>query len=229
MILGHRGDPHRAPENTLRSFQLALDAGADGVELDVQPSADGVAVVLHDATLERTTDVGGAVAALPWAEIARARLAGGEGVPRLEEVASWAAGAHAWLNVELKAAGAEAVSLRLLDEAGLLSRTIFSSFLPEVVEQVGYLAPGALRFLLLEQWDPAARDALHRSGAGGVCLHHQAATPGALGELAAAGLPVVVWTVDDPVRMRALLGAEVAAIITNTPATGVTIRHELGF
>ena len=228
LILGHRGDPRRAPENTLRSFQLALEAGADGVELDVQPSADGVAVVIHDETLARTTDAAGAVATLPWTEIARARLAGGERVPRLEEVASWASEAGAWLNVEFKATGTEATSLRILDEAEMLPRTIFSSFLPEVVARIGRLASGAHRLLLLEQWDPAARHALHRSGASGVCLHHRAATPEVLGELAAAELPVVVWTVDDPVRMRALLGAGVAAIITNVPATGATIRHELG-
>src|SRR5215211_2975476 len=72
LILGHRGAPRGAPENTLRAFRLALEEGADGVELDVQPSADGVPVVLHDDTLDRTTDATGDVATLSWARISEA-------------------------------------------------------------------------------------------------------------------------------------------------------------
>src|SRR5262245_3514397 len=99
LVLGHRGAPRAAPENTLRAFQLAMELGADGVELDVQPSADGVPVVLHDDTLDRTTDGSGDVATLPWARIAEAR-ADGEPVPRLEQVVEWAADVGAFLNVE---------------------------------------------------------------------------------------------------------------------------------
>jgi glycerophosphoryl diester phosphodiesterase len=219
LVLGHRGSPREAPENTLRAFRLALAAGADGVELDVQPSADGVAVVIHDDTLRRTTDRAGSVLALPWDEVRRAR-AGGEPVPRLEEAAAWAAESGAWLNVEVKSPGAEAASVAAIAGAGVMERTFFSSFLPGVVEEVGRLAPHAARFFLTERWDDAVRDVVRALGVRGVCLQERIATPAVLAELRAAGLDAVVWTVDDPRRIRALAEAGVRAVITNLPAAG---------
>jgi glycerophosphoryl diester phosphodiesterase len=225
LVLGHRGSPARAPENTMLAFRLALEEGADGVELDVQPAGDGAPVVIHDATLARTTDRSGAVAALSWDEIGAAR-AGGEPVPRLEEAAAWAAESGAWLNVEIKSPGAEAASLAAVEAAGVLGRTFFSSFLPDVVARVGELAPHAARYLLSEQWDDETRAAALRLGVRGVCLHHAAATPSALAELRGARLDVVVWTVDDPARLRELLRAGVRAVITNHPARGVEALRE---
>lgn len=227
LILGHRGAPAEAPENTLRSFRLALAQGANGVELDVQPSADGVPVVIHDATLERTTSGRGAVAALPWSALATLDAGGGERIPRLDEVAVWAAESGAWLNVELKAAGVEATSLATLSEAGVLERTIFSSFLPAVVREVGRLAPGVRRYLLTERWDARVHAVAAEVGAGGICLVGRAAAPQALRQLAEARLSVIVWTVDDPLRFEALLQAGVEAIITNFPGRGAAIRRAL--
>ncbi|HYW07014.1 MAG TPA: glycerophosphodiester phosphodiesterase family protein, partial [Longimicrobium sp.] len=169
LILGHRGAPREAPENTLRAFRLARDHGADGVELDVQPSADGVPVVIHDLTLDRTTDSGGLVAALAWERLAAVR-AGGEPLARLESVAEWAAESGAWLNVEIKSAGIEAESAAAIEGAGLIPRTFFSSFLPEVVARVGDVAPSATRFLLTEDWSAAVLATARELGVRGVCL-----------------------------------------------------------
>jgi glycerophosphoryl diester phosphodiesterase len=226
LVLGHRGSPARAPENTLRGFRLAAEEGADGVELDVQPAADGTPVVIHDATLDRTTDTRGEVAALGWEGISAAR-AGGEPVPRLEQAARWAAESGAWLNVEIKAPGAEAASIAAIEAAGVLGRTFFSSFLPDVVARVGELAPHATRFLLTELWDDDARASARRLDVRGVCLHHAAATPAALDELRGAGLDVVVWTVNEPARLAELLRAGVRAVITNHPARGVAALREV--
>jgi len=226
LVLGHRGSPARAPENTLLAFRLALEEGADGVELDVQPGGDGTAVVIHDATLDRTTDRRGAVAALSWEEVSAARSRS-EAVPRLEQAAAWAAESGAWLNVEIKSPGAEAASVAAIEAAGVLDRTFFSSFLPDVVARVGELAPHAARFLLSERWDDVARATARRLGVRGVCLHHSAATPAALAELQGAGLDVVVWTVDDSRRLRELLRAGVRGVITNHPARGVEALREV--
>ncbi len=226
LVLGHRGSPARAPENTLLAFRLAREEGADGVELDVQPASDGAPVVIHDATLDRTTDGRGAVAALSWAEVAAARSRG-EPVPRLEQAARWAAESGAWLNVEIKSPGAEAAAIAAVEAAGVLDRTFFSSFLPDVVARVGEIAPHASRFLLAERWDDGARATARRLGVRGVCLHHGAATPAALAELQGTGLDVVAWTVDDPGRLRELLRAGVRAVITNHPARGVEALREV--
>lgn len=227
LVLGHRGSPARAPENTLLAFRLALQEGADGVELDVQPAGDGAPVVIHDPTLDRTTDGRGAVAAMSWTGVSAAR-SGGEPVPRLEWVAAWAAESGAWLNVEIKSPGAEAASIAAIEAAGVLDRTFFSSFLPDVVARVRELAPHAARFLLAERWDDATRATTRRLGIRGVCLHHSAATPAALAELRGAGLEVVVWTVDDPARLRELLRAGIMGVITNHPARGVEALREAG-
>lgn len=227
LILGHRGAPLERPENTLGGFRTAVEAGADGVELDVQRSADDVPVVIHDPTLDRTTDGSGEVRAHPWSDLS-ARCAGpGEPLRRLEEVAGWAADAGAWLNVELKAEGTEAAALAALEHAGVLDRTLVSSFLPEVVMEVGKLAPGVRRALVTESWDATVAGLTRDSGAGGVCIHRGLATPELLKKLAAAGLSTVVWTVDDPAEIRDLLRAGVAGIITNDPRRAVEIRRSV--
>jgi glycerophosphoryl diester phosphodiesterase len=223
LILGHRGAPRAAPENTIAGFTLALDAGADGVEMDVQLSADGVPVVIHDDTLRRTTGARGRVDRLSWRRISELRT-GGEPVPSLEQAGAWAAATGAWLNVEIKAMGAAAATLAVLEEAGIAERVIVSSFHVSVVEQVGRLDPHAARYLLLERWDAAARTALETSGAGGVCLRVDVATDAVLAELEPCGLPVVVWTVDDPRRLRELLGSSVRAVITNRPELAARLR-----
>ncbi|HYJ79105.1 MAG TPA: glycerophosphodiester phosphodiesterase family protein, partial [Longimicrobiaceae bacterium] len=226
LILGHRGAPRQAPENTLAAFRLALEQGADGVELDVQPSGDGVAVVIHDDTLQRTTDAAGAIPMLPWERIAAAR-ARGEPVPRLEEAARWAAETGAWLNVEIKSSGAEAAALVAVREAGIMERAFFSSFLPEVVAEVGRLDPEATRCFLTERWNDQVRATAARLEVHGVCLKDRIATAAVLAELRAKGLAVVVWTVDDARRIAALLRAGVQAVITNQPAVGAGVRREI--
>ena len=226
LILGHRGAPLEAPENTFGGFRLAVEHGADGVELDVQRSADGAPVVIHDLTLDRTTDGSGEVRAHSWAELSLLHAGPGEPLRRLGEVADWAAGAGAWLNVELKGEGTEAAALATLERAGVLERTLVSSFLPTVVLEVGRLAPGIRRALVTEAWDATVAGLVRDSGAGGVCIHRALATPERLAELAAAGLSVVVWTVDDPAEVRALLRAGVASIITNDPRRAVAVRRE---
>jgi len=209
----------------MRGFRRAVEVGADGVELDVQPSADQVAVVIHDATLDRTTDGTGSVPALPWESIAAART-GGEPVPRLEQAAAWAAESGAWLNVEVKSPGAEAAALAAIRDAGVMERTFFSSFLPEIVAEVGRLAPHATRYFLTKRWDNEVRAGVRALGVQGVCLHLPIATSEVLDELRREGLAAVVWTVDDPAEIRRLVRAGVRAVITNRPETGVAVRRE---
>jgi glycerophosphoryl diester phosphodiesterase len=221
LILGHRGAPLDAPENTLRSFALALRRGADGVELDVRRARDGVPVVIHDDTLRRTFGVDERVDQHPWSALQRLTDAQ---LPSLAQAAAWAASAGAWLNVELKEAGAEAATLQVLREAGLLSRCFLSSFDPAVVEEVGRLDPEVPRFLLVERWHEDAQEALARSGAHGVCLEVGAASALNLEVLRNDDLPVVVWTVNDRDRIHELLAAGVAAVITNHPSLAAEAR-----
>jgi glycerophosphoryl diester phosphodiesterase len=224
LILGHRGAPFDAPENTLRAFALALEQGADGVELDVQRARDGVPVIVHDDTLDRTSTALGRIADHDWPALAR--LTGAE-LPSLEQAAAWAAASGAWLNVEIKAQRVEAATVEVLRATRLTERAFVSSFDPAVVAEFARSAPELRRFLLTEEWDEAAQEAVAASDAQGVCLHVDAATPLTLEVLHNDALPVVVWTVDAPSRMRELLDAGVAAIITNRPRVAAEIRREV--
>lgn len=220
LILGHRGAPLEAPENTFASFRRAIERGADGVELDVQRSADEVPIVIHDLTLDRTTNGRGEVAGLPWRALARLDAGEGEPLRRLREVADWAAGARAWLNVELKTAGIEARTLAVLRRARVLRRTLVSSFLPTAVLEVGRLAPRVKRALVTESWDPIVAGLVRDAGAGGVCIERRLASPALIDELSAAGLFTVVWTVDEQAEIESVLRMGVAAVITNRPERG---------
>src|SRR5256885_16654645 len=92
LILGHRGAPAEAPENTLASFRRAAELGADGIELDVQRSADGRLPLIHDARVDRTTDGHGTVGELPWATLAALDAGNGERIPTLDDLLAFAAG-----------------------------------------------------------------------------------------------------------------------------------------
>jgi len=139
-IVGHRGNSAHAPENTIESFRQAIAAGAECVELDVHLSADGVAVVIHDPTLDRTTDASGAVASLP---IDRIRQADGGArftrdgrsfpyrgtgllVPTLEEVLRDLGDVP--LLVEIKTSAASREARRLIERYGAESRCVVESF-----------------------------------------------------------------------------------------------------
>lgn len=100
-ISGHRGASAELPENTLAAFRRALDHGADGIELDVALTSDGVPVVMHDETVDRTTDGTGAVSELTLDQLRTLDAGGGEPVPTLDEVLALAAG-RAEVNIELK-------------------------------------------------------------------------------------------------------------------------------
>jgi glycerophosphoryl diester phosphodiesterase len=224
LILGHRGSPREAVENTLASFAAALSAGADGVELDVRRSRDGEPVVIHDDTLDRTMGVKGCVSRLHWSAVER--LSGAR-VPSLAQAAAWARASGAWLNIELKSAGVEEAVVKLVGEAGIRDRTIVSSFQAESVRRVGEIDPIITRYFLAERWDQKARRMIDRADARGLCLRVDAATPEVLADLRARGVPVIVWTVNDPVVMTDLLHAGVAALITDDPSVAVRLRDEL--
>lgn len=140
-IVGHRGNAAYAPENTIESFRQALAGGAECVELDVRLSADGVPVVMHDATLDRTTDFAGAVASLSADRIqaanaaARFTLDGGRTfpyrdkglrVPRLEDVLTELVDVS--LLLEIKTAQASPATRRLIERHGAESRCVIESF-----------------------------------------------------------------------------------------------------
>ena len=225
LVIAHRGASGTRPENTLTAFRRAESLGAHMIELDVQLTADGEVVVLHDWTLDRTTDGRGAVRDAAFADV-RALDAGSwfdpafrdERVPRLADVLAAVA---LPINVELKPVGddgLEARALAVVDAAGAGDRVEFSSFDPGALGRLRARAPAA-RLAVLWDEGPVA-DAVHlaeRVGARALHLRKDRVTAAAVATAAAARLPVRAWTVNDPSESRRLAALGVSGIFTDFP------------
>lgn len=107
-VYGHRGASSTLPENTLSAFELAFEVGAEGIELDVALSADGIPIVMHDRSIDRTTDGTGDVNALTLEQLRGMDAGGGQRIPTLDEVLALALRYGAEVNIEIKAADAAA-------------------------------------------------------------------------------------------------------------------------
>lgn len=223
-LYAHRGASAEAPENTLAAFRQALAAGADGIELDVQLSADGIPVVLHDDTLDRTSDGHGAVAEWPLTGL-EALDAGswfaaefaGEPLPTLAATLELLAG-RLRLNLEVKDARAGLLVLELLGQFPSADAVI-SSFDHALLAQLRQVAPQQPLAVLQEGggW----RAAVARAAALGACAFHPHVDLVSRPLLAACrrlALPVYPWTVDEPAQARALARAGAAGLFTNDPA-----------
>lgn len=238
LVIGHRGASADAPENTLESFRLALEQGADALELDVHLSADGVPVVIHDPDLRRTTDRAGAVASLTLEELRRvdagARFTpdGGRSfpwrdrgvrVPTLAEVVSELPGVP--LLIELKTAAAQEPVRRVLEEHDAVERSVPASALDAALElfravrmRYGASAREIARLYFGTACGMAPRSAAYSLLS--VPVRHRGLyvpTRWFLGAARRLGAPVHVWTVDDPALAARLFDAGAAGVVTNRP------------
>ena len=226
LIIAHRGASAYAPENTIAAFELAVRQGADMIELDVQRSADGVLVVFHDDTTERWDGRKRRAAMCTLAEL-RALDIGGERVATLAETCAFARERGVRLNVELKAAGFGAEVARMLRAERIEELVLISSFVEAALHESAAANPRIPRAYLMgnDTWRPDVRfreawpfGALRRTGA--LAWHPTTELPFVnmlIPRVRRAGYQVNVWTVDDPVIMRRLIGLEVDGIITNVP------------
>jgi glycerophosphoryl diester phosphodiesterase len=223
LLLGHRGSPRVHPENTLAGFQAALDAGLDGVELDVRRLADGTLVIHHDPALQ-----GGR--ALP--ELTRAELPAA--VPTLDDALAWAADTGAYVNVELKyeAAHPDDRVGRTLDSVrahGLARRVILSSFNPLLLRAARGLAPDIERGLLIHRaYRTGPLDAVPLAmrwvGAAALHPHHTLVDPALMAQARRGGWRVNTWTVNEATDVARLTALGVDALIGDLPATLLTAR-----
>ncbi len=231
--IAHRGASAIAPPNTLAAFRRAAQLGADGVELDVHLSADGVPVVIHDFTVDATTDGTGRVGEMPLAALKELDAGSrfdpafaGERIPTLEEVFT-EVGGRLLINVELKSMpgndypGLEAAVAALIRRHDLTAQVLVSSFNPFALRRFRREMPEVPIGFLYET-APLSRAA--RLAAAVVGLRPHAVhpwwgmiTPQTVRRAHARGRRVVAWTVDDPAAMARLAEWGVDAIITNHP------------
>ena len=237
--IAHRGAGKLAPENTLAAFRVGAAHGYRAFECDVKLSADGLPFLLHDDTLERTTDGSGIAGERPWAELSRldagawhSRAFAGEPVASFDAIARFVLRNGYALNIEIKpTAGAEvetgrAVALRAAALwAGAALPPLLSSFRPDALYAAREAAPQLPRALLLSTlWD-GWFDIATRLGCAAV-VTEQALMDAALAErLHGAGLRALCYTVNDPAGAARLLALGIDGLITDavdvlSPAVG---------
>jgi len=233
-ILGHRGRPTGdTPENTLAAVEAALADGADGVEIDVRMTADGVAVCVHDAGLQRVAGVARGVRSLTLAELAAIRV-GGHSVPTVADVLRVMAGRGRLvldLKPEQRPRALLAAVANAITEPGIrLPALVLSSFDGSVLAAAAAMAPQLDRAVILTGAEPPSQVLAQAVGRGDVALHVPARTVFGAPELVAAahghGLAVRVWTVNRPVDARLLRLLDVDALISDVPGElRVTLRQ----
>jgi glycerophosphoryl diester phosphodiesterase len=231
LLLGHRGSPRAKHENTLESFQMAIEAGLDGIELDVQRSLNGVLVVHHDFHLPD----GRLIAALNDHEILNLELPGGLRVPTLEAVLGWAKTVGVYVNIEIKSEtmtsdGRETETVHLIERLGVGKQVIISSFNPASIVRLR-LANAHLETALLyakEEHAPWLLEEARLAPVLGVTAlhpHHSLVTPELMARAKTRGWRVNVWTVNDLELGVNLLSMGVNALIGDDPAILLEARE----
>ena len=240
LILAHRGASAHAPENTMAAFELALEQGAHGFELDAKLSADGEVVVIHDPSVERTTNGQGRVSQLDLAALRNLDAGSffldefkGEKIPTLAEVFE-TLGKRAIINVELTnyktpRDGLADEVCELVQRFGLLDSVLFSSFLPSNLARTRSLLPGVPRGLLaLGGWIGWWARSFGFNFGDYQALHPglQDVTPQQIARVHRLKRRIHVWTVNAIEDMRRLIGWGVDGIITDDPKLAMDIIAE---
>lgn len=237
-VIAHRGASAHAPENTLAAFELAASQGAEALEFDVKLTGDGHVIILHDQTVDRTTNGSGDLRRMPLAAV-RELDAGvrfpekyaGERIPLLSEVLE-ALGKKLFLNIELTnyatpLDGLVPKVVELVAKFGLQERILFSSFFPRNLAQARKLLPGVpLGLLAWPGWMGwPARAFAFRSNiyqAFHPCLAD--VTPALVSRVQAAGRRIHVWTVNAEADLKRMIGCGVDGIFTDDPALACRLR-----
>ncbi|QBJ96493.1 glycerophosphodiester phosphodiesterase [Rhodococcus sp. ABRD24] len=228
LIVAHRGNSSVAPENTMLAFGSAVRAGADMIEIDVHVDGDGTFVVIHDDTVDRTTDGTGAVQALSTEDIRRldagagfAVDTAGQRVPLLTDVVDlMVVHPHLRLLLELKGDWEPDQVKQLLGVLEpVLPRVLPQSFYVATVRALGEVAPDAPRGLLVLGIDEAVMALCADLGvtACNPYVGFVRENIGVIADLHAAGLQTFVWTANEPEQWRLLVDAGVDGVITDRP------------
>jgi glycerophosphoryl diester phosphodiesterase len=219
LIIGHRGAAAVSPENTIRAFEAAIAAGAEGIEFDVRLSRDGIPVVIHDETLHRTHAVRRRVADLSSSELNKFD------VPSLAQLFEMFQSNDLILYLEMKEVDVAERCCQLIEQYRLKDRVIFECFEHSALKTVKSIDP---TFKIAPLFQPPATFILKRAlalGADELALHHRLINKRIVKEAMQAGLRVVVWTVDDPAWIERARELDLHALITNDPAALIQLNR----
>jgi glycerophosphoryl diester phosphodiesterase len=248
-VFAHRGGCDLGPENTIRAFDIGLGTGADGLELDVHLSKDGIVVVHHDDTLDRTTDARGPLLARTAEELARVDAGyrftkdgtwpcrgQGIGIPTLVDVLRRYQGVPVIVEMKVDTVAMGRATAEAVRAAGATDSVCLAGFGYHSARGARDVLPNAAasactretRLALYRSWVrwPVRRVAYQTYQVPEFAGATRVVSPRFIASAHAASLRVQVWTVDEDADMRRLLGWGVDALITNRPDLAVRVRDE---
>ena len=236
IILAHRGSSAYAPENTMDAFALAIEQGADGIELDVHLTADGQVVVCHDDTIHRMSEGSGVVEELTYAQLRQHNFSTGlpgydtpTYAPLLSEVLTLFEPTEMIINIEIKSSPTsypqlEEKTVALVLASSMASRILYSSFNHDSMVYVKSIDPAAQVALLYAERLTRAWEYAHMIGCDALHPHFRSISQEMVSASQAAGVDVNVWTVDGPEDITTMINMGVHGIITNKPDVALDLR-----
>jgi glycerophosphoryl diester phosphodiesterase len=230
-IIAHRGASALAPENTLAAFQKAATIGAKWIEFDVMLSACGEAVVIHDETLDRTTNGKGEVSHYTYAELRKLDAGSwfssafvNEKIPTLLEVLQLVREYKLMANIEIKPSlGREEQTVTKVLQIVAhywpteLPPPLISSFSLQVQLAIRNYFPASVLAYLMNEWQPDWKKSYDALQCASIHVNQAILNQTRINEIKQSGCPLLAYTVDDPIRARELFACGVDAIFSNCP------------
>lgn len=225
LVIAHAACAGHAPENTLAGIRTALETGADAIEVDIQASADGVPMLMHDLTVDRTTNGSGDLASLTLKQL-QALDAGGEPVPTFAQALELARG-RGLLVAEIKRPGCEAALADVIRRADALEDVMVWSFMPPALAAMRHAEPRLPGGLLIaprsiSEW-PMLRELALRLGLQAVSVFHLDVSADVVARARRSGLTVYAWTADADSDIQRLLDLGVDGIVSNYPERALAL------
>ncbi len=223
-VVAHRGASGYEPENTIRAIRRAIEMGVDAVEVDVRLTKDGYPILMHDETVDRTTNGTGKVSEMTLTELRKLDAGKGEKVPLLEEALNEVKD-KAVLFIEIKVPEASIPSLKLVEEKNMIDQVLFVSFNPNSLKKIKEENPFAHTGLIYAK--PGDHILLAKRIECEVVLpHYRLATEKAIALAHKLKMLVVAWTIDDIKTAKLLKKRGVDGIGSNYPDIMLSLRNE---
>ena len=215
-VVGHRGAAGVLPENTLKGFEYAIGLGVTYVECDVHLTSDKHLVVMHDATVDRTTNGTGAIRDLRFETIRNLDAGEGECVPTFDEVLAVTKG-KVTLLCELKGEGVEQAAVDAVKRHGMSTEVMFSSFYMDRIQRVKQIDNNlAIRAIMAS---PSKEDIQNAIGLGivGLDVHYRNLTLQMIEDAHAAGVNIIAWNPNTWAEQKAMIGLGVDGVSSDRP------------
>lgn len=201
MIVGHRGAAGYEPENTLLSFQKAIEIGVDWIEMDVRRSADGYLVIMHDETVDRTTNGHGKVSEMTLEELKALDAGKGQKIPTLQEAIDFTKG-KAKAVIEIKQEGTEVDVMDAVERNDIVNAAMVASFHTYSIRRVKELSPRIMTAAIVSRLPVDFKELALDIMADSIFMRKDIVSPAIIEEAHKNGFTVNVWNEDTPEEIK---------------------------